>query len=405
MGYTGDAIKGISWSWILTASTRFISIARTILLARILLPSQFGIYGIGILVLSFAEILTETGINVFLIQNKESTNKYIDTAWLLSILRGVIIFALMLLTSSYVSQFFNAPDAFGLLLLFSLVPLIRGFINPSIIKFQKELRFDKELWFRISILLMDSLIAITLAFYTKSVLSLAVGLICGALLEVILSFILVKPIPKIRLEKEKLFLVINRGKWITLSGIFSYLYHNLDNIIVGRMLGTVNLGLYVMAYNISRLPITDVSDVVSKVTFPVYSLISEDKQRLTKAFLKSLLLVSVVSISFGLVLFIYTDRIVILVLGDKWLGMVNVLKILVVFGVIRAISGSSSSLLLSVGKQKEVSVVTLVSIFGLAVTLVPLVQAYGIIGAGISALIGTLAALPFMFYFTYKTLK
>lgn len=405
MGYTGTAIKGISWSWILTASTRIVSLSRTIVLARILLPSQFGIYGIGLLILALLEILTETGINIFLIQKKDSIEKYINSAWVISILRGILISLTIFITAPFVSNFFNEPNAKELLMLFGLAPLIRGFINPSIVKFQKELRFDKELWFRASILLFDSLVAIALAFYTGSVLSLAAGLVSGAILEVVLSFIFINPKPKLSFQKNQLFDIFNSGKWITMSGIFNYLYHNLDNIIVGKLLGTTNLGLYVMAYNISRLPITDVSDVISKVTFPVYSLISGDKLRLRKAFLKSLMLISFVSVSFGLALILFTRELVIFILGVKWIGIIDALKVLVLFGVIRAISGSSSALLLSVGKQKQVSVVTLVSTLGLGITIIPLVQLYGLVGAGISALIGTLAALPFMFYFTYKVLR
>jgi O-antigen/teichoic acid export membrane protein len=405
MGYTAVAVKGISWTWLLSFSSRAISLTRTIVLARLLLPSQFGIYGIGLLVLALMEVITETGINVFLIQIKEDLNEYIDTAWIVSILRGIVIFLVILLSAPYVASFFNSSNATTLLMLFSIVPLIRGFINPSIIKFQKELRFDKELWFRGSILLFDTFVAITLVYFTKSVLSLAVGLIAGALLEVILSFLLVNPKPKVTFEKNKFFMIVHSGKWVTLSGIFNYLYHNLDNIVVGRILGTANLGLYVMAYNISRLPITDVSDVISKVTFPVYSLISGDKKRLKIAFLKSLALVSIISITFGAFLLIYTRELVILVLGQRWVGIVDVLKILVIFGVIRAISGSTSALLLSLGRQKHISVITSVSIIVLALTIIPFVQMYGIVGAGYSALIGAIAAVPFMFYFTVKALK
>lgn len=405
MGYTGAAIKGISWSWILTASTRIVSLSRTIVLARILAPSQFGIYGIGLLVLSLLEVLTETGINIFLIQRKDSIEKYVNTAWVVSILRGILVSLAIFITAPFISNFFNEPDAKTLLMFFGLAPLIRGFINPSIVRFQKELRFDKELWFRVSILLFDSFVAIILAFYTGSVLSLAAGLVSGAILEVILSFIFVNPKPKLSFQKRQLFDIFNSGKWITVSGIFNYLYHNLDNIIVGKLLGTTSLGLYVMAYNISRLPITDVSDVISKVTFPVYSLISDDKLRLRKAFLKSLILVSFVSVTFGLVLILFTRELVVFILGEKWTGIIDALRILVLFGVIRAISGSSSALLISVEKQKQVSVVTLVSILGLGITIIPLVNLYGIVGAGISALIGTLVALPFMFYFTYKVLR
>ena len=91
MGYLKQTVINVSWAGILRASTRIITFIRIIVLARILTPSQFGVFGIASLVLSFLEILTETGINVFLIQEKKAIKYYINDAWLVSILRGILI--------------------------------------------------------------------------------------------------------------------------------------------------------------------------------------------------------------------------------------------------------------------------------------------------------------------------
>ncbi len=404
MGYTKDAMKGISWTGALRFATRIISFLRTVFLARVLSPSQFGIYGIALLITALLEAFTETGVNVILVQEKDKIEKYISSAWIVSIIRGIFISLVIIFTAPFIADFFNSPDSINLLLLISLVPFLRGFINPASVKFQKELQFHKEFWYRFTIFSFDSFVAITLAFLTHHASSLVFGLIAGVVLEIILSFIFISPRPNFSWERNYFSRIFHRGKWVTLSGMFSYLFHNFDNIVVGRILGVGSLGLYQMAYNISMLPITDVADVISKVTFPVYTIISEDRLRLRKAFLKTLLFVSIVTIPFGIILALFPYEIVKVILGQKWLGIVDVLRILVIFGVIRAISGLSSALFLSVGKQKYVTVVTLVSIISLAVTIVPLVMTYGIYGAGLSALIGSLIALPFMAYFTFKIL-
>jgi O-antigen/teichoic acid export membrane protein len=292
-----------------------------------------------------------------------------------------------------------------MLRLISVVPFLRGFINPASVKFQKELKFHKEFWYRSVIFSFDSFVSILFAFLTREASSLIFGLIAGVILEIILSFVFISPRPAFAFDKDYILNIFHKGKWITLSGIFNYLFHNFDNIVVGKILGAVNLGLYQMAYSISMLPITDVSDVIAKVTFPVYTIISSDKSRLRKAFFKTMFFVSLITVPFGLLLVIFPYEIVKIVLGQKWLGIVDVLRVLVIFGVIKAISGSTSTLFLSVGKQKYVTIVTLVSILGLAFTIVPLVIRMGIYGAGISALIGSLAAVPFMGYFTFKILK
>lgn len=405
MGYTGVTIRGISWVGALRFATRIVAFFRTAILARILSPSQFGAYGVASLVVALLEVVTETGVNVILIQEKESLKKYLNSAWIISIARGFIVGLFILLSAPFVANFFNSKDALPLLMLISIVPVIRGFINPSVIKFQKDLVFHKEFLYRFSIFFVDGATAVVLAFFTKSATSIIFGLIAGVVLEVILSFMVVRPFPFFKFEKEFLKKIVNRGKWVTASGIFNYLFHNLDDIVVGKIMGTTTLGLYEMAYSISTLPITEIADVFSRVTFPVFSRISTDLGRLKNAFLKTILLISLLSIPVGLLLYFFPTEIVTIILGEKWIAIVPALQILGIFGVVRAISGSTSTLFLSVGKQEYVTLVTLISLLTLAVLIIPLVIQFGIVGASLAVLVGSLVPIPIMLYFTLKVLR
>ena len=148
MGYKKDAFKGISWLGGLRIVTRIVALGRTVLIARILSPSQFGLYGIASLVLIFIETLTETGINIFLVQEDKKINEYINTAWVVSIIRGFIISVLIIVLAPFIASFFSSPEAVSILYIISLVPLVRGFINPAVAIFQKELQFGKEFQYR-----------------------------------------------------------------------------------------------------------------------------------------------------------------------------------------------------------------------------------------------------------------
>ena len=386
----------------LRASTRVIAFVKIALLARILSPSEFGLFAIASLVLAFLEIVTETGINVFLIQEKERIENYLNTAWIVSIFRGILITLLLLISAPFISSFFKSEDSLNLLLLISLVPFIRGFINPALVKLQKELLFGKEFLFRFAIFSFDALVAITLSLTTGSAISLVWGLIAGVFLELILSYLLIKPYPKFVFEAVKAKRVISRGKWVTLAGIFDYLFREGDDIVVGRFLSVSSLGIYQMGYKISTLPITEVADVVIKVTFPVFVKISQERERLKRAFLKSLAAVSLIVIPFGIILFIFTQEIVLILLGEKWTEVEPILKVLAAFGVVRAITSTTYPLFLAVKKQQYVAILTLVGILGMTVSIIPLVRSYGVIGAGISALIGAIIVVPFAVFFTIK---
>lgn len=405
MGYSFDVIKGVSWMSGFRIVTRIISFLKTVILARVLTPSQFGIFGIASLVLVLLEMLTETGINIFLIQLKEEIDKYVDTAWVVSIIRGIVISLFIIILSHVIVSFFNTPEARNILLLISLAPFIRGFINPAVVKLQKELRFHYEFWFRSSVFLFDSLISIFLAVTTHSVYSLAWGLIAGVVLEVILSFVLIKPIPRWNMSKEYFSEIFHKGKWVTIYGIFNYVAQEGDNIMVGRMIGPSALGIYHVAYKISTLPISEVTDVVSKVVFPIYSIIGGDKKRLKTAFLKSTLIISITTITIGTVLFLFPKYIVLIVLGERWLSAVPVLQALAIYGVLRAISGSSSALFLGIGKQNYVTIMTFIRFIGLAVTIYPFILMFGITGAAYSALFSVVVEIPIIIYYVIVVFK
>lgn len=404
MGYTKQAIKGFSWTAGIRIITRTLSLVKNVIIARIFSPYQFGAFGIATLVLVFAEIVTETGINTFLIQNKEDTDKYINTSWLVSIIRGTIIFLVIITASPFISSFFRNSDSMSLLILISFVPLLRGFINPSVIKFQKDLMFNKLFIYQTSCFLVEVFSSIILVLITHRVEALVYGMIVSTIFEIIISFMMIKPTPRLIFDLSVFKKIIGYGKWITASTIFNYFYQHGDDIVVGRILGSASLGLYDMAYRFSLVPLSDVADVVSNVTFPVYVKISADTKRLRRAFLKTLSGVILITFPIALIIFLFPKEIISLILGEKWLLAVPALKILGIFGFVRAISSFSQNIFLSLGKQNIFTLISLVGLGGLAVTIVPFVTIWGITGAAYSALFGTSLTIPVIFYFIYKFL-
>ena len=404
MGYFKDALKGIGWMTAFRILYRLIGIGRIAIIAHILNPLSIGVFGIVTIVLGFLEIVTETGINIFLIQEKDDVNKYINTAWVVSIVRGLLISILIFASAGTVSGFFNSPASKNLLYIAALIPLIRGAINPSIVKFRKELQFNKEFLYRISVFTVESVTSVLGVIILKSVYGMVWGLLVGTVFEVVYTFIAARPWPKIDFNFIKTKRVIDKGKWVTLFGIFDYLYTQSDNVIVGRILGVAPLGIYQNAYKISTAPLSEVGNIFHTVTFPVFSKISNEAKRLKSAFIKNILVNFALMSVMGLIIFIFAAPIVQILFGKGWELAVPVVKLLSVLGVIRGIVGSTGSLLVAKKKQKYAAIVMMISTLGLWITIIPLTHLYGIVGAGISAIIGTLISVPFTVYYVHKTL-
>jgi len=404
MGYTKDAAKGLGWMGGFRVLNRLIVFGKTALLARLLTPSQFGVFGIANLLLVFLEVFTETGVNTILIQEKKKLEEYIDTAWIVSIARGLLMACVMLLSAPFIARFFGSSESMGVIQMMSLIPLVRGFLNPSLVKLQKDLEFGKEFWIRTAILTSDTLVAVVMSLIYRNVYGLVWGMLVGVFVELVLSWVIIKPRPVLIFDKIKFINIVGRGKWVTLSGIFHYLFQNGDNIVVGRLLGDIQLGIYSVAYKISSLPISEIADVFIKVTFPVYVKISEDKKRLRNAFLKSTALSSIMVIFVGLIVYFFSEQIVMILLGNQWKEAIPIVRMLAIFGMLRGILIPSHSLFLSVGKQSYVTIVTLIGILGLAFGIVPLTTKYGLMGTAYSVIVATLITLPVVIYLVIKIL-
>lgn len=398
-------IKGFSWVALLRGSTRLLAIVKIAVIARILSPADVGLYGLAFLVISLLEVFTETGVNVFLIQEKKKLKEFVDTAWVVSIYRGILISLLILICSPLIVNFFSAPDLFELLILVALVPLLRGFINPSIVKFQKEMNFKADFWFRFTIFMADAVSAIAITWITRSPVGLIWGLIIGAFVEIFLSFLFVSPRPRFKFNHNQTLLIINRGKWITGTGIFQYLFKEGDDIFVGRFLGEGPLGIYQYAYKIATLPISEVGDVFGKVAFPLYVQIAEDKKRLKKVYMLSTLAILMIVLPFALLLILFSDQVVLLLLGEQWLAASVILKVVAVYAVIKASTEPAIRVFLAIKKQEYTSVITLVSLVVLAVCIYPLSQTYGLVGVGLSTIIASLSSLPVVGYYVFKVFK
>ena len=394
MGFLKETIRGVSWMGSLRIFSRFLTLLKTAILARLLVPAQFGVFGIVTLTIALFEILTETGINTVLIQEDKNIKPLVNTAWVISIFRGILISLFVCFGALPLANFFSSPQAMKFLLLASLIPLIRGFINPSIVKFQKNLEFKKEFNLRLAILLVESLTAIIGVFWTRSIVSLIFALIAGAGLEVVFSFVFCRPRPHFIWEGQKAKKIISQGKWVTLTGVFSYLVDQGDDAVVGKILGMGGLGLYQMAYKISNLPFTEITDVASRVTFPVYSKITQDKARVKRAFKKTLLATVFLVVPGVAIIFFFPELIIKIILGEQWLGAAQALRVLALFGLTRAIGGSVRPILFAFKKQDVAAKINLAKLFLLALFIFPLTLKFGVSGTAMAVLASSLLVQP-----------
>jgi O-antigen/teichoic acid export membrane protein len=385
-------IHGGLWVFALRIVNRGLGFIRTIILARLLAPEDFGLLGIGMLSIATIETFSQTGFNHALIQKKENIDSYLDTAWTVSAIRGIVLFLILFVSAPLIAKFFNSPEASPVIRAIALSTLITGFKNVGVLFFFKKLEFNKQFIYEFSGTLFDLSIAITLAFILRNVWALVWGGLAGNFIRLLMSYLLHPYRPRLKIKKSEVIELVHFGKWIVGSGIIGFLINQGDDIFVGKILGITALGIYQMAYLLSNLPATEITHVVSQVTFPAYSKLQKSIQRLRNSYFKVLKITMFFSAPLAGGIFILSPEFTQIFMGTKWLPMVSAMKVLVVAGLVRSIAGTTGPIFYAVGNPKTETKWQAFRVILMALLIYPFTLRWGILGTSIVVLLNTLIA-------------
>lgn len=396
------AISSGFWAFILRIVRRGFSFVRTIILARLLAPEDFGLMGIALLSISALDTFSRTGFQDALIQKDEDIDEYLDIAWTVSLLRGFLICIILFFSAPAIARFFGTPAALSIIRVLSLSELLKGMKNVGVIYFQKELEFNKQFFYEFTGAIVDLIVSITMALLLHSVWALAFGLLARNLVSFILSYFIHPYRPRIKLEKRKAFELYSFGKWVFASGILFFLVTHGDDIFLGRVMGVTALGLYQMAYRIAELPVTEITNVVKRVTFPAFSKVQSDTEKLKMYFKQTLETTAVAIFPLSIGLLILGPDIIDVFLGDEWLDMVPALQVLALYGLIQSISASAGTLFRAVGHPEIGFYMNAIRFIAISVTIYPFTNNLGILGAALSIGVGAIVKIPIFLLFNKR---
>ena len=391
-------IKGGFWVFLLRIVRQFLSFGKLIILARILSPDDFGLLGIALLTIATLGTFSSTGFQQALIQRKEDISSYLDSTWTFLIFRGFFLFVTLYFIAPYVAVFFDAAGAKEIIRVTGFSVLIQPFTNIGIIYFQKELEFNKQFIYQLSGTLVDFIVSVLAVLILKNVWSLVFGLLAGNMTRCFISYLIHSYRPRLAINFSKVKELFGFGKWVLGASILIFLITQGDDIFVGKLLGITALGFYQMAYRISNMPATEITQVISQVTYPAYSKLQDDIPRLREAYLKVLQLTTFFSFPIAGSIFILGSDFTGLLLGGKWLPMIPAMQVLTWWGAVRSMAGVNSSILQSVKRPDIITKLSAIKLPILAALLYPLAVKWGIIGVSIAVLTSALIITPNTFY-------
>jgi O-antigen/teichoic acid export membrane protein len=193
-------------------------------------------------------------------------------------------------------------------------------------------------------------VAVLLAFSGYGVWSLVWNAIVAAGVTVALSWIYSRWVPRVFLAPQQVRQVIAFGANLTGFSFLNYFSRNLDNLLIGRFLGTASLGIYNLAYQLLLFPLANISDVIGRVMFPAFSIIQHDKQMVREAYVSANRYIAVVSFPFMAWMLVAAPQLVQVIFGPKWVGAIPLIQILAVTAILHSIATTVGWLYLSQGR-------------------------------------------------------
>ena len=408
-GIDGDlsrkVTKGALWVTVSGICSRGLGIISSIILARLLLPSDYGLLAIATAIVSMMQGLTTTGFGSALIQKQEKPEEFLNTAWTFELAKYFILFLITFFLAPLFALFFREPAAIAVLRIISFSLIFQGLRNIGIIYFRKNLDFKKQFIFNIVPQIIYIIVVIPLAFILRNVWALVWASVMRGLVVCAISYIMHPYRPHLDFNINKAKELFNFGKWILGSSIIVILRKQGITMFVGKFLGIPMLGFFNRSEAFSTGIFMQLTGIIWQVGYPAYSQLQKVTVRLKRAYLLTLKLLTFFGLPMAGGLLILSWDFTHLFLTDKWIAIVPVIQVLCLSAMIGFITTPAGIMFQAVGRPSIGTKIATAGVIVLAITIYPLSLKWGITGTAVSILLSTLITLPVHCYMAIKIAK
>ena len=372
------------WLGLGSSVIRILELFRSVILARLLLPEVFGVMAIIYILRDGIQQFSNMSFSEAIIYRKSEIDESINTAWVLNIFRGLLLFVLLFFLSPLITSFYGEDILNTGIKVLAITFIFDGLYNVNMVLYRKNIDLKKIAILNMTTNALGIIVVIVLAYYLRNVWALLIGAVFTSFTRVSLSYIITEKKPRFSFHPKLAWELFHYSKYITGAGILIFLTTRLDDALVGKFLGMKELGFYINAYFFANLPATHITAMLAPLIFPTYSYYNQDQVKLNRLFLRVLKVVSMITIPASIGVLALSDEIAAVLLGEIWIPMVPALKILVFFGLFRAVAGCTGALLKAMGKPGILFWILLGKLMMIAVIIYPLTIRYGIEGTAIA---------------------
>ena len=367
---------------------QLLTFGSTLVLVRLLSPSDFGIVAVSVVLLAVVTQVQESGVGAALIHSRRDLSVTAPSALVFAASSGFVLTAVTIAIAPLYTHLVRMPEATPILQTLALVLAIRGLavVPGSVI--ERSLKYRLRTVAELSGATAQAVVSIACAVAGLGAWSLVIGQLAGSATQASALWALTpwRPSPR-NASRSVLAEMLRYGRFVSATNIVNLANRSIDTVVVGRVLGSTAAGVYAIAWRLSSMPNTFIGVIVGRVMFAVYARLQRDLAAVRTAYVENLQRTLLLALPVTAGLAIATEPIVDALLGDGWEGVVEPLRILAAYGLVRLITAPSGEVFKGMGKPHLslfASVVFLVVGLGSLIVLVP---RHGTSGAAFAMLI------------------
>lgn len=398
------AMGGAVWVLLAFFAGRTLGIATNLVLARLLSPDDFGLVGFSMIMIGAFTTLQDLGVPASIVYSKRNVAAIGNTALSINVIAATVLFGAALLISPFLASIGGDEDIapVAIVLAFGLIVSALGSVQRALLV--KELAFRRKFIPDFVPLIVSGIASITLAFLGFGAWSLVIGYLAKETMSTLLLWSLSPLRPRPHFDWPIARELLGYGKHVSMTSVVGFVALNVDYFIVGHAFGTYDLGLYSLAFTISNLSAIAIGQTTQTVMFPAYSRIRDNIDELLRAFGNTFTLVSILSITAAIALFVAGPTFVPLVFGDRWRGIGPPLQMLAIYSCLRTIAMGFSPLYRAVGRPNLEFRLNLVRLV-LMVPLMLYLTRYGLVGVPLGFVIMAAIFVPMNGIMMCRTLQ
>lgn len=400
-GWGARMLNGALWMIALRWAIRLTGLVSTVILARLLMPSDFGIVAMAMIVVSTLEIFNQTGQKLVLIRLENPTKDHFDTAWTVSFLIGLAIAAAILAASPLAVFYFHEPKVEPVMQCLALRAILGGLENIGTVHFRRDLKFNTFFAYNVYPKLISFTVTIVLAFLLRNYWALVAGILVGQLALIVLSYTMHPHRPRFTLSKVGE--IWSFSIWTFFRSIGYYLNGQVDQVVVGGFGGAALMGRYAVAADVAQSPSREINDPMVSVLYPVMSRLQNDMPALRDVYLKTLGWTAFICAATGVGVALVAPDMQQLVLGQKWNGIAPLMSWLAIGGAIAGLSSGAYSLFDAVNQPGTGARMIWVRLFLLGAAIIPVAfWTKSLIDIAICRALGEALFLPGLLHAVHK---